>query len=845
MAEAQTKGYATGAWGRIDSNERPWAENVSRPNAITAGLQGRHVSISSSHGRYFLNDKHQWAWMRPQLFCATEDTYTQTVVVPFLIPMLENAGCYVFTPRERDWQTSEIIVDNDSPESSMGSYMEFGDPADIASAKSTVGFRYHSGNYHEGENPFKDGTARIIATKKGRTAPEVLYVPRITKAGRYAVYVAYPEVKDALDEVTYTVVHKGVATDFKVNQQMGYGTWVYLGSFDFSEGQTTDNMVVVSCRSKKRGHIGLDAVRFGGGMGNIAREGKTSGLPRALEAARYNAQWSGAGKAIYDARDTDYNDDITTRPLMTNWVAGGSVFVPGEKGLRVPLELSLAVHSDAGFSQSGAFTGTLGIATTDFNDGRLDAGISRKTSVDFASLLVKTINHDMLSAYGKWNQRSVWDKNYGETRVPKVPSAIIEMHSHQNFPEMAIAQDPNGKFLLARALYKSVLKYVSDQHRESYVVQPLPPTEFRMERKGRKKVRLEWTPVDDPEERTARPTSYNIYMSVNGGGFDNGTNVRKSSYSVTLLPGVQYDFRITACNAGGESFPTETLSAYIAPKEEAEVLVVNGFQRLAAPYSIDDSHQQGFRMDIDEGVQYGKYLGWCGVQKNFDRRQMGDGLGDSSNEWAGKVIAGNEFCYVSEHTDAIAATGRYSVVSCSSTAVERGLVDLRKYDCVDMLFGLQKDYQYQHNRYKTFTPSLQRQLAVYASRGGSLLVSGAYLGSDMQSAEEKAFAEQVLRWRWNDATMKVGDRVEGLGRVFDYYHDLNGDHYAAVHPESLQPIGDAITAMAYSNGMPAAVAYTSPAVRVFSMGFPFECIKDQATRRTIMSGIMDYLLKGK
>lgn len=842
-ALAQTNDYSTGAWGHIDSHVRPWAENVSRPNAISAGLQGRHVSIAASHGRYYVNDKKQWAWQRPQLFCATEDTYTQTVVVPFLIPMLENAGCYVFSPRERDWQTNEIIVDNDTPDSSMGSYMEFGEPADISSAQQVTGFRYHSGNYKEGENPFRAGTARIISTKKGRKAPEVLYVPNISREGHYAVYVAYPEVNDAIDEVTYTVVHKGVATDFKVNQQMGYGTWVYLGSFDFSAGHTTDNMVVVSCRSKQHGHIGLDAVRFGGGMGNIAREGKASGLPRALEAARYSAQWSGADKSIYDSRDTDYNDDIAVRPLMTNWVAGGSPFVPNEKGLRVPLELSLSVHSDAGYSQSGAFTGTLGIATTDFNGGKLDAGISRKTSIDFASLLVKTINSDMKAAFGKWSQRSVWDKNYGETRMPKIPSAIIEMHSHQNFPEMAIAQDPNGKFLLARAIYKSVLKYVADQHRESFVVQPLPPMEFRMVRKGKNKVRLEWTALEDSQEKTAHPTSYNVYVATSGGGFDNGTNVRKQSYTITLKPGIQYDFRITACNAGGESFPTETLSAYIAPQEEAQVLVINGFQRLSAPFSEDTNTTQGFRMDVDEGVQYGKYLGWCGPQKNFDRSKMGKNLGDSSNEWAGRVIAGNEFNYVSEHTDAIASAGRYTVMSCSSTAVEQGLVNLKDYDCIDLLFGLQKDYKYQYRRYKTFTPTLQRQMSKFTERGGRLLVSGAYLGSDMQSAEEKAFAERVLKWSYNPSDATVTDCVEGLGKQFHYHHSLNAEHYAAVHPESLQPVDNAFAAMSYSNGTPAAVAYKDDRTGIFSIGFPFECIKECDTRRTLMNGIMQFLLK--
>ena len=46
-------------------------------------------------------------------------------------------------------------------------------------------------------------------------------------------------------------------------------------------------MVVLSNESKEKGVVCADAVRFGGGMGNIARGGETSGLPRYLEGSRY------------------------------------------------------------------------------------------------------------------------------------------------------------------------------------------------------------------------------------------------------------------------------------------------------------------------------------------------------------------------------------------------------------------------------------------------------------------------------------------------------------------------------------------------------------------------------
>ena len=66
-------------------------------------------------------------------------------------------------------------------------------------------------------------------------------------------------------------------------------------------------------------------------------------------------------------------------------------------------------------------------------------------------------------------------------------------------------------------------------------------------------------------------------------------------------------------------------------------------------------------------------LGWVGRQINFDRKQMGNengGLGDSSEELAGRLIAGNDFNYVKTHAEAIASAGRYNIVSCSSEALE-------------------------------------------------------------------------------------------------------------------------------------------------------------------------------
>lgn len=88
---------ASRVWRREHKGDA-WVKNISRPYEIEEGLEGRHIALWQSHGNYYKNAKGTWGWQRPRLFCTTEDLFTQSFVVPYLIPMLENAGAVVFTP---------------------------------------------------------------------------------------------------------------------------------------------------------------------------------------------------------------------------------------------------------------------------------------------------------------------------------------------------------------------------------------------------------------------------------------------------------------------------------------------------------------------------------------------------------------------------------------------------------------------------------------------------------------------------------------------------------------------------------------------------------------------------
>ena len=810
----------TRMWGTTDYQGEPWVKNMDVPHDITEGLQNRHLSLWASHGRYYDVKNGVWKWQRPKLFGTTEDLFTQTIVVPYLIPMLENAGAVVFTPRERAWQKEEVIVDNDGSKRNYIEATSHGKWKDAPMA----GFAYHDTAYVDNENPFMAGTARMVKTTNSKSRYSLAsYQPDFPKSGRYAVYVSYQTVDNSIDNAEYTVWHKGERTVFHVNQRMGGGTWVYLGTFEFDKGYSEFNRVTLTNQSNQSGVVTTDAVRFGGGMGNIRRGETVSGLPRAIEGARSYAQWAGMPYSVYSGRmgTDDYADDINVRSNMTNYLAGGSPFVPDTTGLRVPIELSLAIHSDAGIAkEENGIIGTLSIFTSNFNEGKLNAGISRLASRDFADALLTNISTGLQYQYGRWNRRELYDRNYSETRLPAVPSAILETLSHQNFNDMRYGHDPHFKFTLARIIYKTILRYVNEQHDLPYVVTPLAPENFYIEL-SKNKARLHWEEVTDLQEPSAEATGYIVYTSQGGADFDNGTYVKGKSHELELEPDMLYHFKVVAVNKGGRSFPSETLSAYYHPGAKKTVMIVNNFHRLSSPAIRTIGGEKEFDINDDPGITYGTTAGWAGLS----------------------FVAGNEFNYVTTHAKAIASAQEYNIVSASDKVIEDGKVKLKNYPLVDLVLGLERNDGHSLVYYKTFTKSMRKTLTDYTRRGGALLVSGAYIGTDIMGTEEEQFVSETLKCTYGGQYRAENNLVNGLGTVIPYYNMLNEEHYAATSADILRPAAPAFTVMQYADGQDAAVAYKGRDYRSFTMGFPFECIMDEQKQGSIMRGILNFLLK--
>lgn len=839
----------------------PWVTCTSRSYETSHGLEGKHIALWQSHGKYYINNLNKWAWQRPQLFCTTEDLFTQSFILPYLIPMLEKAGANVFTPRERDTQKHEVIVDNDGTLSGKGGqgslYLDVKSKRSRWQQTGQPGFAERKLIYQEGENPFLDGTARFAETEKKKDKAFAEWVPEIPETGEYAVYVSYQTLPNSVSDAKYIVFHNGGVTEFKVNQRIGSGTWVYLGTFMFDKGRNDYGMVVLSNQSKEKGVVCADAVRFGGGMGNIARGGQTSGLPRYMEGARYSAQWAGMPYSVYSGREgnNDMADDINVRSRMINYLAGKSLFNPSEEGLGVPFEMSMALHSDAGFSLKDEVVGSLGIYTTDFNNGQLAAGTDRYASRDLADILLTQLQQDIRSTFNiDWTRRSMWDRNYSETRLPAIPSVIVELLSHQNFADMRLGHEPSFKFTVGRALYKAILQYVCSQHGKEYVVQPLPVSHFAI-RFGKKKNTLElsWKGENDPLEPTARPREYIVYTRIGRGGFDNGVRVNSSSHTVKIEPGIVYSFKVTAVNQGGESFPSEILAASKARHEHTRALIINGFDRISGPAVISTPDAAGFDLAQDPGVPYLYDLSLCGAQQNFSRKEAGKSLGNSGNEYEGMKIAGNTFDYTFVHGKAIQAASGYSFVSCSDEAVESGAISLETYPIVDYILGLEKesssDNLPQGIYYKTFSSPMQRALTSYCQSGGSLLVSGAYIGSDMDSSQgNREFTQNILKYRYSGSTQLTGEsiRIHGLERNFEIPRLPNEQAYPVTSPDCILPMPPAFPVMTYlPDNNSAAIAYQGNDYRTFVMGFPFESIQAEKDRNAIMASILQFLGKKK
>ena len=852
----------------------PLVQEIGAP-IYGKGLSGRHISLWQSHGRYYSPESDCWEWQRSLNHRTCEDMYTQSYVIPFLIPMLENAGAYVMTPRERDTQIFESVCDNDPafirshgkdgmPVRTEGAYSEYG-VWNSAGAGFADSKRYYSGS----ENPFEMGTARMTScVKAGKDATAFAnWKADITVPGSYAVYVSYKTVEGSTDCAHYTVHHKAGDTQFSVNQQIGGSTWIYLGTFEFDRNNasvTLDNAVPAGKKYKRGSVVTADAVRFGGGMGKIIRGRQdapestytASGYPAFVEGAMYWMQWAGVTPDIYNNWEEDYTNDYASRGAWTSWMLK-------DKG--VPFDLSFAFHTDAGITPDDSTVGTLSIYTLMADDSRTTyKGIDRMSCRLLANYVQDEICNDIRSDFdSKWNRRQLWNRSYSESRTTSVPGMLLELLSHQNFGDMKLGLDPTFRFTVSRAIYKGMLKTISQLYGVPFVVQPLPVSDFSATLTQDGKAQLQWCPVNDEHESTAVPTGYLVQTRIDNGVFDKGFCVSEPSASVEIEPGHVYSFKVTAFNEGGRSFPSEILAVGKAPADGRTVLVVNNFDRISAPAYLDSPTIAGFCGHIDCGVAYGKEINYVGETYDFVRNDpwkanTSPGAGANHFEYAGKKLSGNTFDFVALHGRALLDLG-YSFISQSHRAFEKDGSPDGIY-AIDLLCGKQITTKIGRgeveNRYRVFPAQLQEQLRNSARKGVNLIVNGANIASDAwypiyeltgeddyrKSAQE--FCQNVLGYKFHTYYGSFTGKVHSFNGAMPLEHGVsivtkpNEKVYCVENPDGIDPCGDnARIALRYTgNEVCAAVFNKGEGYRSASFGFPFETVKDYRTMKKLFEG---------
>lgn len=854
---------------RIFKNPKPskvLVENKSLPYNLKNGLNNRYIALWPSHGSYYDQSQKKWIWQRPVVFRTVEDLLSVSFIVPYLAPMLENAGAQIFLPRERDFNRSEILIDRDKS-TQNSKYQSYNDR--FQWSKASGGFGNMKNTYLFGENPFDLGSFDFIqSTSDEFESSRVEWLPEIPEDGNYSVYISYKSFPNSAEDAHYEVLSAKGKTEFRVNQTMGGSTWIHLGQFPFKKGKNRDQKIILTnCSQFPDKVITADAVKIGGGMGNISRgpdslhldtipyknQPVTSSKPRYAEGSRYWLQWAGIPDSVYSRtkNKNDYLDDFQSRGFWVNYL---------KNKLNIPVDLAFALHTDAGFNTGDTIIGTLGICTVTSTQKKdtFPNGSSRWISRDLTDLIQSQIVEDIkLNFYEDWTRRGIWNKSYSESREPEVPTMLLELLSHQNFGDMQFAHDPKFRFTVARAIYKGMVNYFASQNHENIQIAPLPVKDFLTKFKSGDTILLKWKAQLEPAEPRSNPDKYIVYTAIDNEIFDKGRICSVDSILLKIKPNHIYNFKVCALNDGGISFPSEILSVFKNPFSKEKVLIVNAFDGVNAPDSYSESGKAGFNSDFSQGTpdQYDYHI--IGNQIDNDRnskynRLENPGFGNTDRKFETSLMPGNQFNYPYIHGKSLKSLG-FSFVSASKDAFLHENYLPSEYKIVDLIFGNQhqtKENLNSKSKNELMDKLFQNQLSQYLSNGVKLIVSGANFGSDLYNSENKEFVLSNFHFKGNKSPndslentyWKSSFKNEQYKLAVKFSNGKNFDFYN-FRPDILEKASnDTYIFGRYNDNSPCAIFYNGP-YKICAIGFPLESIRDEDQRIKVFSLILKSIFK--
>lgn len=761
-------------------------------------LSGKIVFMNAGHGWTHDPDfTPPWRLQRGITQGMNED-YGNLDQLNFFAAYCFNAGATVVSMRPLGHQTNEVILDNDDPGvtfagpwSNSTSPIFWGSPGDVP-------YRYAS-----------------FASTQTATAT---YTPNIPVAGFYPVYCWTRNGSDRGDQL-YRIRHTGGETLIRIPHHMVGNGWIYLGEYYFNAGanMALGSVVISNLRETPTGSVVIaDAIRFGNGMGSVDQGGGVSGYPREDENMRYWVRANlgqGQSTSLYNGSGDDESD---------SWSAPGkmSAEMNREQAGDMHDRIHIAFHSNCCNSR-----GCVGLITGD----------ETPNQPLLAQIGGQEVNTDLRATPGlehPWSTRTTYTftGGYGEISSSyyndEMDATILEVGFHDVQDDAELMRDAKVRAAIGKAAMHAAIKFLNQVDNDDpppLAFLPDAPTNPRAVSGANGQITLAWSaPVEIAGSQN--PTNYLIYRSTNGYGFGNPVSVGNvTSFTITnLAPNIDYYFRITASNAGGESMPSEVVGCRAPSVSDApRVLVVNGFDRFDRTLNL--------RQNV--GAQ------------NWDRPGNSGSIERVFPRW------NNSFDYVVQHGKSISAAG-YAFDSCQNEAVISGQVLLNNYRFVIWACGNETTDT------ETFSSIEQIRVASYLASGGSLFVSGANIANDLDRASGPTTADRNFLHNQfhasfvsDNSSSYTGTSVASgifAGRANVTVDNGNRGIYWVQSPDVIAPFGTGATAAMNYSGVAsgaAAIQYDGSAGggRVVLFGFPFETITDATRRNQYMSDVLEFL----
>lgn len=767
----------------------------------TGPLTGKIVYTSAGHG-FTDSGAGVWSTQRGETNNMVEDLGNVDQMT-FYADYAFRSGATVVPMRPIGHQTNEVVVDNIDA-AYTGAWTD---------GASTPYFSTTNGNGVKYRSSTSTTTETAVAT----------FTPDIPESGFYPVYTWALSGSNRATDQLYRVNHSGGSTEVKVDHtRVGKG-WVYLGTYYFRAG--VGGSVEVSNKTAVAGRAVIaDAIRFGNGMGDVVRSGRTSGLAREDESAVYwieaMAGWTAPGTRVSSSNWRSSSDDNTAN------VAAPLRFSAYMNAAPYGQSVYLSFHSNAGGGR-----GAVGL----YNNESLFPGTATPNQLTWARLVGQEVTNDFVALGSppleypfqpRGNATaSRSDYAFGEIRGDvngdEFDATILEVAFHDEAQDSALLRDPFFRDRVGLSSVEATIRYFNQFGGGALAPPPLAPNNLRtsVDRDGN--VTLKWDAPASSSMFGSAPTGYRVYASRDGYGFDAGATASTATRTITIPQGQVGSgtiyLKVASTNAGGESPASGVVAVRVGDARYGRVLIVNGFDRL---------------------------------RRQQNRIQSVALSGTNSNGPVATVLTvervqprlSNSFDYAVQHAQAIANhPSNLGVDTVDNEAILNGNVNLANYRAVIWIAGEESTQD------RTFNAQEQSAVTAYVNGGGKFMVSGSEIGWDLVASGNGAtFFNNTLHAGYlsDDAgtynvTGAAGSIYAGLSLSFD-----NGAlFYDVDYPDRLSvPLGST-AAFSYSGGAggTAGVAWSGTnGAKTLVLGFPFETITTSGMRAAVMRRTLDH-----